>query len=176
MENMVMYPPPRISGLSLYITLFLRVFKILSIISMHSFTKYELHEEVTHINENIAAGFPPLEMFTCWSEQTPQCDPGGLRASLPSSPGRHASESEEHSHSSVWLLAASQMSWHRMLDADYFICETPKVIKVFTEEENTSMSPWSSHNCLHTMRSLRQMLEHAVVMTGSKSLPMKLKK
>lgn len=65
MENMVMYPPPRISGLSLYITLFLRVFKILSIISMHSFTKYELHEEVTHINENIAAGFPPLEMFTC---------------------------------------------------------------------------------------------------------------
>lgn len=32
--------------------------------SMHSVTNYELHEEVTHISETIAAGFPPLEMFT----------------------------------------------------------------------------------------------------------------
>lgn len=51
--------------------------------SKHSVTKYELHEEaVIRINENIAAGFPPLEMFTRWSGQTPQWDPGNWRHPL----------------------------------------------------------------------------------------------
>lgn len=145
--------------------------------SMYLVTKYKMHnEDVKHINENIAIGFPPLDMFTHWSGQTLQWDPGELTASLPSWPGWHVLELEECIHSSVWFLVASQMSWHWMLDAGYFICENPKVIKMFTEEENTSLSPWSSHNCIHTMGPVRQMLEHAIITTGSKSLPVKPKK
>lgn len=145
--------------------------------SMYLVTKYEMHNgDVKHINQNIAVGFPPLEMFTHWSGQTLQWDPGGLDSITSKLAWLACSELEECIHSSVWFLVASQMSWHRMLDAGYFICENPKVIKVFTEEENSSLSPWSSHNCFHTMGPLSQMLEHAVIMTRSKSLPVKLKK
>lgn len=46
----------------------------------------------------------------------------------------------------------------------------------FREKENASLSLWSGHNCIHTVRLLRQMLEHTVISIRGKPLPMKLKK
>lgn len=145
--------------------------------SMCSVIKNEVIKgDVKYINQNIAAAFSPLEMLAQWSGQTLQWDTGELNDSIlskPTWPGRCVSDS---AHSSVDFLVASQMSWGGLLDIGYFICENPKVIKVFTEEGNTSLSPWSNPNCIHTMGPLRQMLEHAVITIGSKSLPVKLKK
>lgn len=63
-------------------------------------------------------------------------------------------------HPSVYFLVASQMRRWWMLDVDCFLCENPKEIKLFREEENASLSLWSGHNCIHTVGPLRQMLEH----------------
>lgn len=141
-----------ILSLSLHIYFFLLGFKkkqqnTLFIIPRCSVTKNEMRQgDVKCINQNILAGSSPLDILVPWSGQTLPWDTGTWLALL----GRHISQSAP-TPSSVDFLVASQMSRHRMPHVGYFICEKPKVIKVFTEEENTSLSPWSSHNCIHTM-------------------------
>lgn len=121
----------------------------------YSVTKNEmLKGDVKGIDRNTVAGLSPLELLARWSEQT-----------NPSV--RHRETDWQHPFPAdvAWwacfrirahaltcgLLVASQMNQCQMLEVGYFICENPKVIKVFAEEENTNLSPRSSHNYIHTM-------------------------
>lgn len=122
---------------------------------MYSVTKNEmLKGEVKSINQNTAAGLSPLEMLARWSGQTDASvrhEETDWRPLFPADLAWWACFRIRAYALACGFLVALRMNRCRMLDVGYFICENPKVIKVLTEEENTNLSPRSSHNYIHTM-------------------------